>query len=70
MMARIMYLAVLALVVPASAQTLFVDDDRKVLRSAAAFGIGMLVEVTRPDTTRPVRDDPEFADIEAVSDLL
>jgi len=50
--------------------TLFVDDNRQVLHSAAAFGIEMLVEITRPDTSRPARRNPEFAAVEAVFDLL
>ncbi|MCH8944573.1 MAG: GMP/IMP nucleotidase [Proteobacteria bacterium] len=33
--------------------TLFIDDSQPVLRSADAYGIGMLVTVTRPDSTAP-----------------
>ncbi len=50
--------------------TLFVDDSLPVLQSAADYGVGMLVTVTRPDTTLPRRDDEEFAGVESVADML
>ena len=50
--------------------TLFVDDMPCVLRSARGFGMEMLVTVTRPDTTEPVRDTSDYAGVEGVSDLL
>lgn len=50
--------------------TVFVDDSVPVLRSAAEFGIRTVVEVTRPDTTRPSRDQSEFEGIEQLPDLL
>jgi len=50
--------------------TLFVDDSQPVLRSAAEYGIGMLVTVTRPDTSEPVRRGSEFRGVEGVGDLL
>ncbi len=51
-------------------RTLFVDDNISVLRSAHQFGVEMLLTVTRPDTTAPVKDDGEFAGIEGLIDLL
>ena len=53
-----------------SATTLFVDDSQPVLHSAAEYGIGMLVTVTRPDTTEPLRRGSEFRGVESVKDLL
>jgi len=50
--------------------TLFVDDNVSVLRSAHRFGVQMLLTVTRPDTTAPVKDGSEFAGVEGVVDLL
>jgi putative hydrolase of the HAD superfamily len=52
------------------ARTLFVDDTVPVLRSAAAFGVGMLVHVTWPDTTRSPRHEPGFAGVESIAELL
>ncbi len=50
--------------------TLFVDDSQPVLRSAHEYGIEMLVTVTRPDTTEPVKNGSEFRGVERVADLL
>ncbi len=50
--------------------TLFVDDSQPVLKSARDYGIGMLVTVSMPDTTEPVRTGSEFRTVEGVSDLL
>lgn len=50
--------------------TLFVDDSQPVLKSASAYGIEMLVTVSRPDTTEPVRHRSEFHGVEAVADML
>ena len=50
--------------------TLFVDDSQPVLESAAEYGIGMLVTVTRPDTSLPVRSGSAFKGVENVGDLL
>lgn len=52
------------------ASTLFVDDNTSVLRSADSFGINDLLQVTRPDTSRPVRRDPEFRAVHSVSQLV
>jgi putative hydrolase of the HAD superfamily len=50
--------------------TMFVDDSQPVLRSAAEYGLEMLVTVTRPDSTRPVKEGSEFRGVETVEDLL
>ena len=51
-------------------RTLFIDDNVKVLRSAHQFGVEMLLTVTRPDTSAPLRSKSEFAGVEGVVDLL
>lgn len=50
--------------------TLFVDDSQPVLRSAAEYGVEMLVTVTRPDTSEPPRRGSAFRGVEAVADML
>ncbi len=50
--------------------TLFVDDGQPVLKSAHEYGVEMLVTVTRPDTTQPVKRGSEFRGVEAVGDML
>ena len=52
------------------ATTVFVDDTEPVLRSAAEYGIEMLVTITRPDTSEPLRNGSEFAGVEGVHELL
>ena len=52
------------------ATTLFVDDTEPVLQSAAEFGLGGLITITRPDTSEPVRENGLFAGVEGVSELL
>ena len=52
------------------ATTLFVDDTEPVLHSAAEFGLGSLVTITRPDTSEPLRENGAFLGVEGVSDLL
>ncbi len=51
-------------------RTLFVDDNISVLRSAHQFGVGMLLTITRPDTSAPMKDNSEFTGVEGVVDLL
>ena len=51
-------------------RTLFIDDNVTVLRSAHQFGVEMLLTVTRPDTSAPIRSKSEFAGVEGVFDLL
>jgi putative hydrolase of the HAD superfamily len=50
--------------------TMFVDDSQPVLESAAVYGVGKLVAITRPDTSEPLREDVEFVGVEGVSDML
>ena len=50
--------------------TLFIDDSQPVLKSANEYGVGMLVTVTRPDTTKPVNRGSDFRGVEAVADML
>ncbi len=52
------------------ATTLFVDDSQAVLRSAQDYGIEMLVTVTQPDSSEPVRKETNFRGVERVADLL
>lgn len=50
--------------------TLFVDDSQPVLHSAREYGVEMLVTVTRPDTTEPVKHGMDFRGVEGVKDML
>jgi len=50
--------------------TLFIDDNTSVLESARSFGIGMLLNITRPDTRLPVREKRGFPTIESVASLI
>jgi len=50
--------------------TLFVDDSQPVLRSAHEYGIQMLVTVTQPDTSEPIREGSDFKGVQRVRDLL
>ena len=50
--------------------TLFIDDNPLVLESARTFGISMLLNITRPDTQRPPRENRGFPTIESVARLL
>ena len=50
--------------------TLFVDDSQPVLQSAKEYGVSMLVTVTRPDTTLPLKHGSEFRGVETVGDML
>ncbi len=49
--------------------TLFVDDNRTVLQSADTYGLEMLVEISHPDTSEPVRETA-YAGVRGVADLL
>ena len=53
-----------------SETTLFVDDSLPVLRSARDYGVRMLVTVTQPDTTAPVKPASEFRGVGRVVDML
>ena len=50
--------------------TLFVDDTATVLRSAAAFGIEMLLGISEPDTSTGPRSFDEFRTVRGVTELL
>lgn len=50
--------------------TLFVDDTQRVLDSAQDFGISMLLEITRPDTSKPRRDRGSYVDVAGLDELL
>ena len=50
--------------------TLFVDDNRVVLKSADTYGVEMLVEVEEPDTSEAKEKDSDYAGVKGVSDLL
>ena len=50
--------------------TLFVDDTAPVLRSAAKYGIAMLLEITDPDTSVEARESSEHASVAGVRDIL
>ena len=49
--------------------TLFVDDSQPVLRSAEEYGIGMLLTVTQPDTSEPVKEGSDFKGVQRVREL-
>ena len=51
-------------------RALFVDDSLPVLRAARDYGIGQLVAIRRPDTTRPAREISELTSVEKLADLL
>jgi putative hydrolase of the HAD superfamily len=50
--------------------TMFVDDNERVLESAGEYGVEMLVTVTRPDTSEPIRTSSQFVGVEGISELL
>lgn len=50
--------------------TLFIDDNPSVLESARTFGIRMLLNVTRPDSRQPARENRDFPTIESVASLI
>jgi putative hydrolase of the HAD superfamily len=50
--------------------TLFVDDNQAVLRSAETYGVGMLLEISHPDTSEPARETSAYTGVTGVADLL
>jgi len=50
--------------------TLFIDDTARVLRSAAEYGVSMLLGITHPDTSIKARKESEFVGIRGVTELL
>jgi putative hydrolase of the HAD superfamily len=51
------------------ARTVLVDDSLPVLRAAHAAGIGRVVAIRRPDTTRPARRVDDFHAVDALPEL-
>jgi len=49
---------------------LFVDDSISVLRAAREFGIGQVIAIAQPDSTRPVRTIEEFPAVNQIVELL
>jgi 5'-nucleotidase len=54
----------------ARARALFVDDNAAVLAAARDYGIGQVVAIRHPDTTRAPRDVPGFSAVDRLADLL
>ena len=52
------------------AGSLFVDDSLAVLRAAKQHGIGQVFAISRPDSTREIRQVEAFPAVEAVEHLL
>jgi HAD superfamily hydrolase (TIGR01509 family) len=52
------------------ARTLYVDDNASVLAAARAYGLGQLVAIRHPDSTRAPRDVPGFKSVDRLADLL
>jgi putative hydrolase of the HAD superfamily len=52
------------------ARTLFIDDTATVLDSAAGFGIGLLLEIMQPDSSKPSRPQERFGAIDGLRSLL
>ena len=51
------------------ARTVLVDDSLPVLRAAHTAGIGRVVAIRRPDTTRPARRVDDFHAVDALPEL-
>lgn len=51
-------------------RTLLIEDSLAVLGTARAFGIGHVIAIARPDSTRAPRRIAEFASVEGVADLV
>ena len=54
----------------APARTLLADDSLPVLRSAAAYGIGHLLAIRKPDTRMPPKDTAEFQAIDRFAEVM
>jgi len=52
------------------AQTLLIDDNLDVLRSAQQGGIGHLLAMARPDSNKPIQDTEEFNAVEHFSEII
>ncbi|WP_420464721.1 GMP/IMP nucleotidase [Panacagrimonas sp.] len=53
-----------------AARCLFADDSRRVLEAARRFGIGQIVAMTHPDTTRPPHVFEDFFSVARLHELL
>lgn len=51
-------------------RTLFIDDSLSVLAAARAAGIGHIIAIARPDSSRPAREMPGFDTILTIADLV
>lgn len=51
-------------------RTVLVDDSLPVLRSAHDFGIGRVIAILRPDSSRPAVAAEDFHGVESVTELL
>ena len=52
------------------ARALFVDDSESVLKAAQAYGIGQLLTIGQPDSSKPARHDLAFPVLHHFRDLL
>ncbi len=50
-------------------RTMLVDDSLPVLRSAHSYGIGRIVAIRRPDSSRPPAQIDDFHSVDALPDL-
>jgi putative hydrolase of the HAD superfamily len=50
--------------------SLLIEDSLAVLRTAREFGIAHAIAISRPDTTRELREIDEFAAVEGVASLI
>ena len=50
--------------------TLFVDDNQAVLKSAETYGLGMLLEISQPDTSEPVRETSAYTGVMGIAEML
>ena len=51
------------------ARTMLVDDSLPVLRAAHAYGLGRVVAIRRPDSTRPARTIVDFHAVDGLAEL-
>jgi len=50
-------------------RVVLIDDSIAVLRSARNYGIGWVIAIRKPDSTRPARDVTDFRSVESLPDL-
>ena len=53
-----------------AARTVLVDDSLPVLRSAHDYGMGRVIAILRPDSSRPAAAAGDFHGVESVTELL